>query len=202
MSEASLINTANLANIQVLSGQVNPEFDISALTVDELREELARRKMEASGSKTVLCERLFKAISSGQTVPKRLSNSLSKKKRPHTRKEPQREDYKTEEEYLKVWHKWRNARNNNNKSVKKSRETQRIRREKHEVLCKQREEENQKIEADLRVLKENINLLVRAVQQPDDLTPAEMQDLRDLLMQKQDQYLMMPPLGEDGSLPN
>lgn len=107
-----------LTNQDLPAGLITPEFDIAALTVDELREEMNRRGLNASGSKAALCERLTEAIKNGQTVPARLTTPIVKKKRPHTRKEPVREDYQTEEQFQQAWEKWRQARNNNNQSVR------------------------------------------------------------------------------------
>eukprot|EP00043_Microstomoeca_roanoka_P015000 m.149659 g.149659 ORF g.149659 m.149659 type:complete len:199 (-) comp16159_c2_seq2:97-693(-) len=184
----SSLHIPTLTNGQLPAGLITPEFDIAALTVDELREEMTRRQLDASGGKAVLCERLLLAVRNGETPPKRLTAPFSKKKRPHTRKEPSRDEFATEAEYLKVWNRWRSARNNNNKSVKKSRETQRQRREQHETLCRQREEENQQMENDLRKLKDHISLLVHAVQSPNELTETQVNELRGILAQK---HMMM-----------
>ena len=131
-----------LSNTDLPAGLITPEFDIAALTVEELREEMAMRNLTATGSKAALCDRLTAAIQQGRTPPGRLTTPIIKKKRPHTRKEPKREDYASQEEFEEAYTKWRQARDNNNLSVKKSRENQRMQREKHERICREREEQN------------------------------------------------------------
>ncbi|EGD81273.1 hypothetical protein PTSG_11310 [Salpingoeca rosetta] len=177
-----------LTNSQLPAGFVTPEFDIAALTVDELREEMSQRGLLGTGSKAELCDRLSKAILNGETPPHRLTAPIEKKKRPHTRKEPRREDFATEEEFQSVWTRWRQARNNNNKSVKKSRENQRKRRQEHEELCRRREEENAKMEDELQQIKSQIQLLVKAVAQPDALSQDQVTNLQQILMRKHAEF--------------
>lgn len=106
-----------LFNTKVPAGLITPEFDIACLTVEELREEMNKRRLNAIGSKNQLCERLSEAIQNGETPPQRFTTPVVKKKRPHTRKEPVPEDFSSYEEFLNVWNRWREARDNNNKSV-------------------------------------------------------------------------------------
>jgi hypothetical protein len=42
---------------------------------------------------------------------------VKKRKRNNNKREPTKDEFGTEEEYLAAWHKWRETRDNNNESV-------------------------------------------------------------------------------------
>eukprot|EP00730_Choanoeca_flexa_P017405 TRINITY_DN8382_c0_g1_i1.p1 TRINITY_DN8382_c0_g1~~TRINITY_DN8382_c0_g1_i1.p1 ORF type:complete len:283 (+),score=55.09 TRINITY_DN8382_c0_g1_i1:220-1068(+) len=173
-----------ITNATLPAGLITPEFDIAALTVDELREEMRRRGYPSTGAKTALVDRLQELINNGKTPAHRLTTNVAKRKRPHTRKEPTRDEFSSDAEFRDAWEKWRVARDNNNLSVKRSREAQRRKKEQHETICKQREAENARLEKELAQMRMKMSFLVRAVSQPQTMTEADQQQLRFMLLEE------------------
>jgi hypothetical protein len=66
--------------------------------------------------------------------------------------------------------------------VKRSRESQRRKKVEHDVLCRVREEENQRLEDELEAMKEKMSFLVRAIAQPQTLKTAEQHKLRLMIL--------------------
>ena len=60
-----------LSNASLPAGLITPEFDVAALTVDELREEMRHRNGPTQGSKQHLVQRLTEMIANGETEPDR-----------------------------------------------------------------------------------------------------------------------------------
>lgn len=65
-------NLLQLDKLPLPSGLIVPDFDLAALTVEELRKEMEMRGLDATGSKAALCERLQDLIAKGETPPSRL----------------------------------------------------------------------------------------------------------------------------------
>lgn len=96
------------------------ETSLQRMTVEALRAELRSRGASASGRKTELQNRLRRllkrrgakpvgtrsarrASSATTAARKEAATPYGKRKRPHTRKEPGRDDFSTEEEYQAAW---------------------------------------------------------------------------------------------------
>ncbi|EGD76463.1 hypothetical protein PTSG_12609 [Salpingoeca rosetta] len=94
------------------------DFDPSDMVVDDLKKECRLRHLPTSGTKTVLVERLRDAIGKDPSLPAhRLTSSSRRKKRISNKREPQREDFATEDEYMQAWNRWREIRDHNNVSA-------------------------------------------------------------------------------------
>lgn len=160
---------------------IQPAFNVSALTVDELRDECRRRQLDAGGCKALLVERITTSINHGETKPRRISSPSKKRKRPHTRKEPERHEYSSQAQFDAAWKRWRNVRNSNNESVKKSRERERAKRREKEELCKKLEAENEDLERLAEQARDTMAFLSDAVSNPFALAEADFTRLQAIL---------------------
>lgn len=159
------------------------DFDVAALTVDELREELRLRGLATSGPRAALTTRLLDAIKENEELSlERLSSQpVKKRKRNNNKREPTRDEFDSEEQYQEAWTKWRGTRDNNNESVKRSRENAKMKRKDHEELCVQRESENQELLKEVLNLRQQVSCLNKVLEAPDSLTTHEQQMVRDIL---------------------
>lgn len=175
------------------------ETALQRLTVEELRAELRSRRAAATGRKAELQGRLRRLLKrrgaspvgarrtrptatraaprAGNAARKGSGAPCPKRKRPHTRKEPGREDFASLEEYEAAWSRWREVRDNNNQSVKRSREVQRQRRLAQQEERAARERENDDLERRLWGMKKQVAFLARAVATPCQLTDEDWERL-------------------------
>jgi len=160
------------------------------LAVEELRDELRARGLTTTGLKPVLLERLQEALSLPNVPQHRValqSDSADEKKKGNKRgagghkKEPQRDEFASEEEYHLVWTKWRESRDNNNESVKRSRELAKKKRSEQERIHQEREQQNAELEKLVSGMKEEVKFLNKVLKTPELLDRPELAKLEDLL---------------------
>jgi len=158
--------------------------------------ELQLRNLDGSGTKKQLLDRLREALLANNAVLHRLgipptaskakgSNGASggtpKRKRGCNRKEPQREEYQTEDEYKIAWQRWRESRDNNNDSVMRSRENAKKKRKDHERMCQERESENTHLEDLVGSLRSEVAFLAKVLTNPQSLNDQEKMQLQSLV---------------------
>lgn len=105
----------------------------------------------------------------------------SKKRKASGKREPQLDDFETEEDFRAAWQRWRETRDNNNESVKRSRQAAKEKRAEHERLYQQRQEENTQLEALVSELKSEVNFLSKVLKNPEALDTQERQRLEQLV---------------------
>eukprot|EP00048_Salpingoeca_helianthica_P000254 m.40372 g.40372 ORF g.40372 m.40372 type:complete len:201 (-) comp10311_c1_seq2:118-720(-) len=148
------------------------QFDPNKLTVEELRDELRARSLNTVGLKSALVERLAASISGPGGIPYLMCDNRQLK-RPAYKKEPQREDFGSEEEFNLAWIKWRETRDSNNESVKRSRICAKLKKIDHEHLLKERDEEHSQLNQMLERLKDEAAFLNKVLSMPEQLDATE-----------------------------
>lgn len=156
-------------------------FDPQKMTVEELRDELRLRDQPTHGLKPVLVDRLLEIMAQPGVPQHRLANGSQKRRRLNNKKEPTRDEFDTEEEFQLEWTKWRESRDNNNESVKRSRQMAKSKRGEQERLHHEREAENIRLESMVGQMKEEVKFLNKVLKTPEQLTPAELANLEQLL---------------------
>lgn len=99
----------------------------------------------------------------------------------NSKREPQRDEFDSDEAYRLAFVAWKETRESNNQSVKRSRENAKLRKAQHEELCRAREKENLELENQLGALQEEVNLLGRVLQAPQSLSLPEIARLKAVL---------------------
>jgi len=151
------------------------------MVVDDLKQECRLRQLPTSGTKAILITRLREAVAQDESIStERLSTNSQRKKRVSNKKEPQRSDFASDEEYKEAWHKWREIRDHNNDSVKRSRQAAKQRKQQHEKLCKQRQAENKQLSNEVASLRNEIELLRQVLASPDEVEQDTKQRLQTL----------------------
>lgn len=141
------------------------EFETEDMYVDDLREECSLRGLPTSGAKAVVIKRLQDACAARPELSrKRLTWHTRKRKRQMNKREPERSEYATEEEFTDAWEKWRQTRDQNNESVKRSRENSRAKKLEHDRLCQERERENAELSKQVQNLRDQVSFLTKVLQ--------------------------------------
>eukprot|EP00730_Choanoeca_flexa_P020181 TRINITY_DN9869_c0_g1_i1.p1 TRINITY_DN9869_c0_g1~~TRINITY_DN9869_c0_g1_i1.p1 ORF type:complete len:299 (+),score=67.18 TRINITY_DN9869_c0_g1_i1:102-998(+) len=157
-------------------------FDPEDMLVEDLRQECRLRNLATSGPKNVLIKRLRSAVTQDASLPThRMTDGNKRRKRLMNKREPQRDEFATEEEYQEQWQKWREVRDHNNESVKRSRENARFRKAQHEKQVQQRERENSELATEVSQLREQVAFLTKVLKDPEQLSSAEQQAMKDLV---------------------
>eukprot|EP00051_Salpingoeca_urceolata_P003252 m.56375 g.56375 ORF g.56375 m.56375 type:complete len:130 (+) comp12606_c1_seq1:311-700(+) len=107
--------------------------------------------------------------------------SQGKKRKACGKREPQRSDYATEDEFKRSWQRWRETRDNNNESVKRSRQLAKQKRQEHEQQYQQRQQENAQLEALVSELKGEVTFLSKVLKDPESLDAEERRRLDQLI---------------------
>lgn len=100
------------------------------------------------------------------------------------RKEPAREDYKTEEAFINAWTKWRRSRNSNNKSVRRCRENFRSEKKKHSTKVQELEDEQERLHVHLVSLIKELAFFNRAISEPQTLSSEDKAHLRSVIAEE------------------
>jgi len=107
-------------------------------------------------------------------------DALAKRRHSHTSKEPTRDEFPDEATFLDTWKKWRQIRDNNNAAVKKSRENLKKKKLETENLCEKREKQHAGLEYEITLLRDHVQLLVRAVRDAGSLDTTERKEVQNL----------------------
>eukprot|EP00045_Choanoeca_perplexa_P001080 m.17915 g.17915 ORF g.17915 m.17915 type:complete len:175 (+) comp10717_c0_seq1:80-604(+) len=154
------------------------------LTVEELRDELRGRELLTTGLKPALIARLDEALA--EPGANKYCMAITKaeekrRKRASNKKEPERGEYDTEEDFQLAWTKWRESRDNNNESVKRSRMMAKKKREEQERLHEEREAQNRQLEGVVSSMREEVRFLNKVLKTPELLDRQELVRLEELL---------------------
>lgn len=148
----------------------------TALTVQQLREELRSRGLTTNGHKPELVARLKTALAKPAAQQTAMS-TLRRYKRPKSKREPRREEYDTPEAFHGAWTRWREWRDDNNRSVKRSRERKKMQDRRETKQAAAQEHENSALEKTVAELKRQVALLTRGIGAPASLSAHERRDI-------------------------
>ncbi|EGD73902.1 hypothetical protein PTSG_05597 [Salpingoeca rosetta] len=89
------------------------------------------------------------------------------------RKQPNREDFDTDDAFSAAWSEWRAIRERNNAAVHRSREKAKARKLLDKQALEEREREFQRLKTAVEMLNKNVQLLIKARRSPEQLTSLE-----------------------------
>eukprot|EP00045_Choanoeca_perplexa_P004580 m.39217 g.39217 ORF g.39217 m.39217 type:complete len:297 (+) comp12649_c0_seq1:132-1022(+) len=157
-------------------------FDPEDMLVEDLRQECRLRSLATSGPKNVLIKRLRSAVTQDPSLPlHQMTESNKRRKRLMNKREPQRDEFASEEEFQDNWQRWRAVRDHNNESVKRSRENARHRKAQHEQQVQARERENSELADEVSQLRDQVTFLTKVLKDPAQLSADEQQAMQALV---------------------